>query len=83
MLSSTQPHEQVNDLVVFAANLRVACDLCARVAPSDEIVSMRQIFERQMVEKLRSAAELLSSMEALQTPAPNEQDQKSEPSPAA
>lgn len=72
MFSSTQPLEQVNDLVVFAANLRVACDLCARVAPNDEIVSMRQIFERQMVEKLRAAAELLSAMENMQAPASNE-----------
>lgn len=72
--------EQVTDLLVFAGNLRVACELCARVERTEEIASMHKIFERQMVSALRTAAEMLSDLPSLERSGGS--NQNNEPSPA-
>ncbi|MGF6181235.1 hypothetical protein ABIB42_002248 [Massilia sp. UYP32] len=73
--------EQINDIMVFAGNLRVACELCARVERTDEIANMHKIFERQMVAALRAAADMLSDLE--RSGKTGEKLQSSDPIPAS
>jgi len=72
-------NEQITDLMVFAGNLRVACELCARVERTEEIADMHKIFERQMVSALRAAAEMLSDLEVLENSGGKNQNNESSP----
>ncbi|QJE02517.1 hypothetical protein HH212_22910 [Massilia forsythiae] len=72
--------EQITDLMFLAGNLRVACELCARVERTEEIAGMHKIFERQMVSALRTAAKMLSDLESSERSGAS--NQNNEPSPA-
>lgn len=79
VLKSSTDH--INDLITFAGNLGVACQLCGRVETTVEISKMHKILERQMIAHLRKATELLSDLEEREIS--NTGSQNSEPSPTS